>query len=807
MLDCDVPIHYQPEEQKRLIGIYTSQIPDPAHYRAPNHHHHHLNQIQTISDTSSSSASSPLSPPPLNPTHIPLRSYELDPNGSTFGEKYFVCETETSIRGNDIGIYAGDGDTGNGSIGGRSYSAMNFSKYRIYEPEFMADRSRELNNSAGHSSGSVSGALGAVSATVVNSTGNTFGYRPAAYPASKYTNHHQHQYQPQQHYIRGPNHHNHDQQYQYGDRSSMTHNPTATVTPATAGSASITSSQMDTVDSKLNNMMETSKPNKNTLVDSRLDSSFGYGAESQFFHATLNSPSGPNPDTFPDHSSYPQNSPIQSQHQYHQQQQQQQKIQAKIQHQKQQQQQQKYKVYQARQRSLAQPDKNAIDGSLSVTIRPVGYIKKRYGLPIKSLGAGTGGQVDLYRNPYDKKFCAIKTFKNQTKETSGTGRVARSCLAELAINVNVRHRNIIKTFDIVMEYNQSYYAIMEHCPIDLFTLLQTRKLNHDEIYGFFAQLIEGVAYLHQKGIAHRDLKLDNCCIAFDGTLKIIDFGCATIFKRKVPKINMQANGGDGFGSTSGGGSYHPADLTPSYKKYLGTKNIKSVDMQRQDYRSPLVAEAPVMTTTTTVGGGDTDQYSKGRECRARTHGWSNQHQHDQKEMSSDGTKSGFGMVNGSELYGLSRDRNSSSFGQSSTDVPSSDSGASPFPPPDHCPSDEYVYVDLPSMGLCGSNPYIAPELYLNAPYDSRKADVWASGIILLSMTNLHFPWDIALEDRDKNYHTFTKIPSKFIDFWLQPRREPADLIRSMLEINPNHRFSIESVMSHPWFKSINMSLD
>ncbi|KAI0291847.1 kinase-like domain-containing protein, partial [Russula brevipes] len=39
-------------------------------------------------------------------------------------------------------------------------------------------------------------------------------------------------------------------------------------------------------------------------------------------------------------------------------------------------------------------------------------------------------------------------------------------------------------------------------------------------------LIEGVAYLHQRGVAHRDIKPDNLVVDRDFCLKIIDFDVA-----------------------------------------------------------------------------------------------------------------------------------------------------------------------------------------------------------------------------------------------------------------------------------------
>eukprot|EP00298_Acanthocystis_sp_HF-20_P015204 c21059_g2_i1.p1 GENE.c21059_g2_i1~~c21059_g2_i1.p1 ORF type:complete len:264 (+),score=105.51 c21059_g2_i1:209-1000(+) len=43
----------------------------------------------------------------------------------------------------------------------------------------------------------------------------------------------------------------------------------------------------------------------------------------------------------------------------------------------------------------------------------------------------------------------------------------------------------------------------------------------------FTNLIEGVSFIHSKGIAHRDIKVENCLISKSGNLVIIDFGLAT----------------------------------------------------------------------------------------------------------------------------------------------------------------------------------------------------------------------------------------------------------------------------------------
>lgn len=55
-------------------------------------------------------------------------------------------------------------------------------------------------------------------------------------------------------------------------------------------------------------------------------------------------------------------------------------------------------------------------------------------------------------------------------------------------------------------------------------------MSRPEIYCVFKQIISGVDYLHTMGLAHRDLKLDNCVMMGDNTVKIIDFGTAVVFQ-------------------------------------------------------------------------------------------------------------------------------------------------------------------------------------------------------------------------------------------------------------------------------------
>lgn len=79
---------------------------------------------------------------------------------------------------------------------------------------------------------------------------------------------------------------------------------------------------------------------------------------------------------------------------------------------------------------------------------------------------------------------------------------------------------------------------MEYAPYDLFSVVMSGKMARPEIYCVFRQIIDGVNYLHSMGLAHRDLKLDNCVMTPDNIVKLIDFGTATVFhypgKHQIP---------------------------------------------------------------------------------------------------------------------------------------------------------------------------------------------------------------------------------------------------------------------------------
>ena len=132
-----------------------------------------------------------------------------------------------------------------------------------------------------------------------------------------------------------------------------------------------------------------------------------------------------------------------------------------------------------------------------------------------------------------------------------------------------------------------------------------------------------------------------------------------------------------------------------------------------------------------------------------------------------------------------------------------------------------------SSGLCGSEPYIAPEQFLGkrklryhvlhttlfnpttmfAAYDARLVDIWAVGIVYYCLHFEELPWRAA-QTTDSLYAAYTSACANPQQSASPPTinnlnpRSCRSLIRRMLEPDPKKRALIEECMSHSWVDAI-----
>ncbi|XP_078497481.1 testis-specific serine/threonine-protein kinase 4 [Lissotriton helveticus] len=109
----------------------------------------------------------------------------------------------------------------------------------------------------------------------------------------------------------------------------------------------------------------------------------------------------------------------------------------------------------------------------------------------------------------------------------------------------LRHRNIINFYQAI-ETTSRVYLVLELAPQGdiIRRLKKLGPLQECQAGKWFSQLARGMAYIHSKGIVHRDLKLENLLLDKKENIKISDFGFAKVAmmpSEGTPNIYSQTN--------------------------------------------------------------------------------------------------------------------------------------------------------------------------------------------------------------------------------------------------------------------------
>ena len=148
---------------------------------------------------------------------------------------------------------------------------------------------------------------------------------------------------------------------------------------------------------------------------------------------------------------------------------------------------------------------------------------------IKKIGEGAYGKIYKVKN---KQSGDIRAMKQITKSKIPD---ITKFQTEIQILSMVDHPNIVRLFEVI-EDDKYFNLLQELCTGgELYKKYQTTQLKEKEIAKIFNQIMSAVAYCHEKGIVHRDLKLENILFASedpDSPIKIIDFGFSVLLGKK-----------------------------------------------------------------------------------------------------------------------------------------------------------------------------------------------------------------------------------------------------------------------------------
>ena len=103
------------------------------------------------------------------------------------------------------------------------------------------------------------------------------------------------------------------------------------------------------------------------------------------------------------------------------------------------------------------------------------------------------------------------------------------------------HPHIIKYYTNFMEGDNLYLIIenAENGDLASFTLSNKklgRNIPEDELWSIFLQCMQGLSYIHDMGVIHRDIKLGNILMDNNMTIKLGDFGTCAV-KRNEQEEN------------------------------------------------------------------------------------------------------------------------------------------------------------------------------------------------------------------------------------------------------------------------------
>jgi aurora kinase len=163
---------------------------------------------------------------------------------------------------------------------------------------------------------------------------------------------------------------------------------------------------------------------------------------------------------------------------------------------------------------------------------------------------GSFGIIHVVKHMPTKEYYIMKKMsKREIKSSDMTQQIA----TEVKIHRELDHKNVVKMIDY-FEDEKCIYIILEYMMKgDLYDLLhaetQDEIFQEDESQCIMRDVLNGVAYLHSKGIVHRDIKLENLLVNEFDTVKVADFGLSA----DLNALEVLKSGGIPHEDTSGSG--------------------------------------------------------------------------------------------------------------------------------------------------------------------------------------------------------------------------------------------------------------
>lgn len=193
---------------------------------------------------------------------------------------------------------------------------------------------------------------------------------------------------------------------------------------------------------------------------------------------------------------------------------------------------------------------------------------------IKMLGRGGMGCVMLARNDKTGQAVAIKTL---LPEVAVTDQALKRFMREIEVAAALDHPNIVRFLESGT-HNGAVYLVSEYVEgSDAAKLADAQggRLPYAQAIDIASQALDGLAYAHDKGYIHRDIKESNILItgsAPNFQAKLTDFGLAKSFTQSgMSGITMA-------GDMAGTFAYMPPEQIKDFRNVRPTSDIYALGM-------------------------------------------------------------------------------------------------------------------------------------------------------------------------------------------------------------------------------------
>ncbi|KAJ8668298.1 hypothetical protein QAD02_009961 [Eretmocerus hayati] len=145
---------------------------------------------------------------------------------------------------------------------------------------------------------------------------------------------------------------------------------------------------------------------------------------------------------------------------------------------------------------------------------------------LREIGHGSFGAVYYARCLLTKEIVAIKKMSYLGKQTMEKW---QDILKEIRFLRQLKHPNTIEYKGCYLR-DHTAWLVMEYCLGSASDIIEVHKrpLKEDEIAAICKGVLQGLDYLHSLGRIHRDVKAGNILLTENGTVKLADFGSASV---------------------------------------------------------------------------------------------------------------------------------------------------------------------------------------------------------------------------------------------------------------------------------------